>query len=452
VALQIHAIAQDKYLGQDLSRHAIRIIDSSQDPLKALFKQYTYGSPSTIYHWVGGRLLNIAGPYHCLPALAWVSFFLNLLSLLACWFLIVKIINSFPLRLACLLFIAFLPALVVPATVIAADALTIPAFMASLWLCKAIFDRREKKGFYFLLAVNGLWLILAANIKFTFAALIPASALFWGIFFFKKAVSLKRFIAILLLVVILPGGVIFAQYQRYLKDQFPSLGKKNVDIFHRADMTVGSLLGVKLTDLELFSAPYFHQATVPSSPLESKRQKILENNYYSYPGLMHLALYTDIMSIYQRTDPAVATYTSENPDEYYNRYRTPWHQGLMEIAVKSGLVLTLSFIILFPIALFRIFRPNAAISLEHNACLMTLFLFATAYYLVILTHMPWIDQSYAQGYWLPRLILPVIMAYALIYFWIIDQLCEGKSAAWGKGILAVVLLQSIIHYLFLFPF
>jgi len=321
--------------------------------------------------------------------------------------------------------------------------------MASLWLCKAIFDCREKKRFYFLLAVNGLCLILASNIKFTFAALIPASALFWGISFFKKAVSLKRFIAILLLVVIIPGAVIFAEYQLYIKDQLPVWNIKDADIFHDADMTVGSLLGIKGTDMELFSAPYFHQAT-RSSSAEGKRQKILENNYYSYPGLMHLALYTDIMSIYQRTDPVVHV-SSEYADHYYNRYRTAGHQRLMEIAVKSGLVLTLSFLILFPIALFRIFRPSAAIGLEQNACLMALLLFGTAYYLAILAHMPFIHEVYKQGYWLPRLILPVIMAYALIYFWIIDQLCEGKSAAWGKGILAAVLLQSAIHYLFLFP-
>jgi len=443
-ALQTNALFYGHYAGQDFQRHKLQMEESADDPISALTHSARVENHgvATLYHFIGGRLLNLIGKCFYLKYLAFIQIILNIFALLLFYKLMQRIIYSQIIRMNCFCLITFLPAFVIPSLVIAADAMTNFLFIVIVWHLIWLKERSETlMSFIPIMMGLALLLFFAFNIKFNLGSCIGAVFLLLTLFYLYKTFNFKRYVLAVVVIVMIPMSIIFLQYNWYIKKQMPILNESRTNMTH---MTLRSLIFFRKTDQALLNARYFHEYRYIKE-YGYPFQPMLRTNYFSYPGLLHVALFTDIMNIYQ---PNVSPQLTGR-DHYYHQIRSAPNQKKMSLAVKTGVPFFLGLILVVPYLvlseMFRmVFRKK---SFEYP--LVVLMLLSGTYYLATVINLPFISQSYSMGYWLPRLVMPALISFFILLFVGLDKWLLKQSLFYKILLTAIVVFQSYLHFSFL---
>jgi hypothetical protein len=208
-------------------------------------------------------------------------------------------------------------------------------------------------------------------------------------------------------------------------------------------MTPRDVLLLHSRDVHIFRAPEYAErlrntgltdTLTPEGPYE-----LLRVHRYSYPALLHLSIFTDILNIYQ-----------DDPSDSYYGVRSRANAARMRLAVKGGLIFSLTCFFLTILGLGRTFYRTLIKREPQELPRFALGLCGLGWFLnivVFLTSIP----TYWGGFWLPRLILPALLAFTILSGTELDRLLRGRAKRWSWTVLALVVLQSVIQLSFLWP-
>ena len=439
VAFQINAALHHGSWGQDFQMHRDWIADAVMDPWK-YFTHYDNGRTNPpLYHLLGALIYNATGGVHCLEYLALLTAALNAGALLLLYRIVRTQMQEPLIRLSCFIFLLFLPFAMIHAIVLASDALAPPIFIAVLYLLTTLGAADSRRGYFGRILGIGLLLTVGVGTKFTFGSLILASFLSFGALVRTGSISRQRFLTGVLMFAVVPGIPAFAEFYQYRTQQTYNNGINKTG----SEMNLRSIVLFRQHDLHVLDAPpYSETASVPAPaqgdtpPIE---MELLLKNKYSYPALLELAIFTDIMNIYQY-DPY---------DSYFGR-RSSSNQAKMRLAVRTGTVFFAFVTIAAAFVLVKSCYVTFVVARREGLAMSIMGVSASLYYLNIVSGFPFVRAYYA-GYWLPRLVQPALLCFVVMAFTALDGWLLNRRHALAWACLAAVLFQSALHASFLWP-
>jgi hypothetical protein len=333
---------------------------------------------------------------------------------------------------AALLALAFLPVRVVHSTVFAADAVAVLPFTLVPWLVYELFRVPDPgRQIRLLVALVGV-LLAGLCAKYTMASALPVAL---GILLLmRRDLASRRVLAsALILLVLVPGFLAVQQYRVYAR--LPSKGVGHQRWAHEMDWR--SLLAFRAADVDVLHAPrYMEEVTVNGARVRN----LLTNNRHSYPALLHLSMFTDILDIFQN-----------DPSDSYFGARDSDHQKLMTVAVNWAIPLSLLMIAATIAYTFRALsylrRRRLPRATDSDLPALLVLAFSLAFFANIALFLPSMQYAYLYGYWLGRLVLPALLGFCLLAFAFLDG--RLRSSAARVTVLAYAAAQAALHASFL---
>lgn len=444
VILEANAISKGNYSATDYFHHRAIVQLSSINPWKALTTPCGCGTPSSLFEFIAGCLYKHYREL-AFPMMATINCIVNVLALFLFYLFIRKVIHSAVIRLSCFAFITFLPITVITSVAFTADAFTTPLFIIILWVAIRIFEKLyQKEEFFALMIIEGLLLSLIETFRTHYLFCI-LGLFFIGITFYtQKLLKKQDLMRCFLAVIAIPSCLFICFYSLCLRNQrtdFSSaLENQNTSAVH---WKLNNMLFNK-DDLSLLDAPSFLQ----EKTVDEKGINYLSDpkNFYGYPALLHLAIFSDILNIYQPTQPG-----AHNPlhEPYEFRIRSPENQKRMNLAVHTGLVFSIIFVLSFSWLIIKfsyLMRERKLIKKDYYI-LIPLILVITVFICYFST-LPVLFNIYNKGLWLPRYIFPIVLCFGVFTFIGIERLfCKRMDAQ--AVILMISLFQSLLHISFL---
>jgi hypothetical protein len=434
-AFQVNAALHHGSWGQDYSAHVQWIQAARTDPWHFATHFDARRPEPPLFHLLGAAVLQVTNGKRSLETIAFLSIVANLFALLMTYRLIRQLIENWILQLACLMFIAFLPCIMIHAVVLASDAFTLPIFVGILTLLAGLIRSRFTRGFW--PRVLGIATLLALGIgtKFTFES--QAVGVLATLCVFPLHNRIEKYRALRASVLI--GAVGVAGFVLVFFN-LTSIRAAGITGFA---MTPRDILFFHPRDVHIFRAPEYAERLRGAAPTDAFTPhgpyELLVVHTYSYPALLHLAIFTDILNIYQ-----------DDPSDNYFGTRTRTNASRMRIAVKCGLIFSLSCFFLTALGLARTFYLVLIKRKQQELPRFSLALCGLGWFLNIVVFLPWIP-AYWGGFWLPRLILPALLVFIVLSATELDRLFRGRRQRWSWVILALVVLQSAIQLSFLWP-
>lgn len=417
--VSVLAAVRGGFVGPDYNTHFWRLVQmpnlldfSSTDP--------------PIYYLLGRGLYRLTGPTNAFPiTLSILQAALNTVALWCFFLFSERRFRSPVLHLALVLFLAFLPVRVIHSVSLGTDCLTVPIFVLVLFL----FDKflSAQTSTFRNAALLGLGLTLGICCKYSFMALLPAVFLMFVSLWWKWRWSLKRFVGICALALVLPSAVTLHNFWASSHGSGYSTNTLWRGKGMGADMSHKELFSVRVVDLQLYKAPEYF------------KREILTANKYSYLGLSHFGVFTDPMNLFQVFKLPHHLDGTLIPDY---KTRLPWKTSVMQASMKlgtlwTGLALLGTAWLLFR-ALNHLFRDK--LRREEAAILLGI-----AYFLLMFLPLPYVHAALLFGYWTPRLILPALLCFFLAAFLLLDRKVGGGSTWFAFVVLTLAVIQCGIE-------
>lgn len=433
LTFQLHATVYHGNWGQDWVTHKLWTADAAAHPWR-FWTHYTQGRTNPpLYHLLTGAVKRAAGTPHYVTALGVMNVTLGIIGAL-CFYAVVRRLVQAPLvRVAAVVFVLFLPFAMIHAQVHAADALATPLFWLMLWLLVRLQPDASWAAFVASLAVVMLLEMASSVVKFTFGSFIAAAAVWSFLQWWTRQWPAHRLAVAVLLIAVVPAVFARAEMRRYQAEQANSLGIDFLPVgrLSEAAMNPRSILFLRPADYDILSAPAYEWTV-------NGQYELLVNNKHSFPALLHLAMFTDILNIYQF-----------DPYDYYFGQRTAENHRRMRIAVRTAIVATLvtaaGVLVMAARSAFTVLVRRDGRDLG----VLSVLLFSSAWFVNIVGLLPFVKWAYLGGYWLPRLLAPALLGFFAVAFVFLDR-CR-LSRRWQIAVLAAVLAQSSLHASFLWP-
>ncbi len=340
-----------------------------------------------------------------------------------------RFMRSPALRIGALAAVAFLPVTVITCVVYAADTAAMLPFVLAGWsLIRSAEATTPQRAAGYALAAGGA-LCLGNLAKFTFIVL-PAAVLFIIVVWWRRGRFSGRLALILAgLAAGLPAGFSAGIYA-VNRIQTAGMSQTTFVWAGTGELTWRELLAPKRTDRRIFAAPTYWQHRMADGKMVFP---LLEHHSYSYPALLHLALFTDVLNF------GIHGY------DLNSVARPEPQQTMARWAVAIGLLFSVSAVAVvlgfWVWTLWSLFFPQG----EPSAGPLVWGVFATAWYLPLVLTLPFVTGAYDFGYWLPRLVLPSIWGFALLLFAAIDRLAQGGRNWLAAAVTGLLLIQAAIH-------
>jgi len=421
--VQANAVLHHAFMGQDWAIHAGAAEEAMRLPPPRWFV-YVGTNPPGLY-WLSALVRYVTGSTAYVAATSLVLVVLNVIALYVWARLARGTIRQPSLRIAALLTLAFLPFRLIHSTVFAADALVVLPFTLVIWLTYELFRASDPRRQIRLVVALGAALMAGIFSKYTMVSALPVTLALFLVF--RQRLSSPRLRAgALLLVVVFPGLFALLQYRRVPHDG-PGLQ------YWAREMDWRSLVMLRAADREVLRAPEY----LDKNPGDAgETYNLLVINRHSYPALLHLSMFTDVLNIYQY-DPA---------DSYF-RPRDDLHQRLMTVAVRSAIPLSLLMIAATVICLVRCLRRRRSSGGGNELPATILVAFSVAFFANISLFLPFMQFSYLHGYWLARLVMPALLGLCFLGFVFLDGALRWTGAR--GAVLAYAVAQSALHASFL---
>lgn len=426
VAVGLNAIRHLAFIGQDFSFHLACTNRLLAHPSE-WFAQDTTNRP--LVYWIalaGMRVTANRAPFEFAAVVFLVS------NAGALWLLhdaMRRSIASAGLRIAGLILVAFLPATVIGAVAFSADAMAPPFFALLCWSLLRWTEAVSPRAVWGFALLGGAALSIGNFAKFTFLAL-PVAVLVVGLVLWRgKRIKRAQFVPLLLCAVVLPGllgGWLHQKARRALAEQ-PS--RHVFDWRGTGEMTWGSLLQLKPTDGRVLDAPgywdFYERDGKQILPL-------LEPNGYSYPALLHLGVFTDVLDLANlgSTDRGAPR---PQPQKRFSQW-----------AVRTGLIFSVAGLVAVLVLTGRWVGGLARGTPMSQASAAVWLLMGLAWFLPLMLTLPFVQHAYEWGYWLPRLIVPALWSFGCGLFSLLDERI-GRRKFWVVLILVATCAQTWLH-------
>jgi hypothetical protein len=421
-------IAKYGYCGQDFGYHDV-ILQRFPGGFS-----YGYTNPPGIYA-LGYLVATVISKRFVYEVTAAILLGCNVWSLWLLYGLVRRIIASRPIRWAAMLLVTFVPFRVVHSIVYSADAVTIPIFLVVARQAVAMFDEGG--------ASIRRWVIIGASttlgmfFKYTFVGLLPALALIACHQFRTSALGRRR-----RYVAVAAGVCLLVPLSAFWVQMRLSRGANGATVVSQwlapgepPQMNVADVVRLKPADRALLRAPQYFQ------------DGIYEPHRYSYPGLVYLATFTDVLNYFQAAPRLSAhwdTHTRASDGLPRRQNSVAWSPiavaGSLPVAA-AALVGVLSFA-LASLGWFATRRRGVVVPL------MVLAWMACGFYAPILLNITRVRGAYTAGYWLPRLIMPSLLSFLILGFVMVDRAIARLPR--GRGICATTCLVYTVMLSFVF--
>ena len=431
--ISVSAAIRGGYVGPDYDTHLKRMLDSTR-----IFDFSTMDPP--IYILLGHALFRLIGRSNAFPiTLSIIQAAVNTLALW--WFFIYseRRFKSPVLHLALVFFLTFLPVRIIHAVCVGTDWLMVPLFVLVLFIvdrfCSEETSTPKNAAFLGLTLAFGVWG------KYSFIGLLPAVFVIFVFQWWKRRWSLRRFVTLCLLSLLLPSALFL--YTSWKSSRVRGFTTQGIWLPKGTppEMTYKDLLWVKKADLQLFKAPEMFKRD-PSNP---GRYPInyREPHKHSYLGLSHLSVYTDTQNLFQELPLPHGVDRHLIPDF---KTRPPWKTPVNVASMTLGVLWTVLALIGTPWILFGAVRNLWRDKLEREDVAGLL---GTAYFLLMFLPIPFIMWACLYGYWTPRLILPPLFFFFWAAFLCLDRTIVRKSEKIAFDVLTLVLVQCGIEIVML---
>lgn len=439
---QFNAILHHGSWGQDFGSHLRFTARAYQGGWKFLTTYIEGQNNPPLFHFLCAGVYRLTNHIHSLEVISIIATLLNAGALLLLHRMSLRMIASPVMRVAAFIFLTFLPAGMIHAVVLAADCVATPSTVALMYLLMRLSEAGDRplRRFVGWGVLAMLALAFAVSVKFTSISLVPAAAAAIVLMWFARATDLRRTALAMAVVVAVPMILGVATYRQYKKFQKGNLGvSMAMDPFAEStELNVRSLFFLRPADVKLLKAPPYDTPTDEIAFGAHRTLELAVPSRYSYVGLLHLAVFTDVLNIYQY-DPL---------DNYFGR-RSHNSQVRMALAFKTAIPFTLATLISVPWMLgwsmYRVFlrRDRAALPV------LTVLTVSFAFFLVIFIFLPF-TGALGGGYYLPRLIIPALFGFFLATFVLLAR-TVGRSGVGRAICLAAVIFQALVSLSFLWP-
>ncbi len=401
--LGLRGIYHFGYLGQDFTAHRDLILSFPQG------FDYSVPNPPGLY-WLGSTIRSLVGDRYYLRVIAQVFLILNTLSLWIIYAFLRYGITSRQLWYAACAFATFVPFRVIHSIVLASDALTLPIFATVAFFTLRLFED-PRNGFSWV----GLSFGLTAGIfcKYTFVGLLPPIVLLLTVSF-KRKLGRKEWPcwgAIGFLALALPTGAFLLQ-QHKGRASGPSVTDQHW-------LPTGAPPVMRWTDILL---PQKSDGGVLSSP-DFKYGELAAFRKFSYLGLLHVSSFNDIFNFFQPPISPEWTYLEMHLQNQFVRPRSVYSQTLQILAVRWCLIysiLAVAGTFACIVASLQTLFGGKPVVRNQVVVLTSL---AVGFYSMIFFSLHRLKDPYAQGYWLPRLVLPALLVFLMLGFIVVDEIC-----------------------------
>ena len=425
VVVQLNNIHNQAFHGQDYDYHASFTHELAERKDGTWFKMDSTSRP--LLYWLGGWCERYTYTAYGFQLASMIGMLLGVPAVLIVHRVLCRLVARAELRLALLVVMTLLPVNVIAGVVFSGDLFALLPFVAVAWaLGRSLEAPGERAALTWAALAGGV--LAAANFgKATFLVQPLAVVVAVGLAWRWGRIAARRTLLTLGLAALVPlvvGAAIHAKNQRELRTTEP---RHEFDFAGTGQMTWPSLLGLKPSDARIFEAPgYFDTATVDGNTT----QPLLIPNSYSYPALLHLGSFTDVLDYANQGgyDPGVL--------------RPEPQKSFSKLAVRGGVVWSMLAVVsvaaLGGRLLWSVVRPVVA----PPSALAVWAVMAAVWFLPLVLTLPYVFNAYWWGYWLPRLVVPALWSAALIACWSVDRLLAGRSAWWARAVLGLAMVQA----------
>jgi hypothetical protein len=389
------------YNAQDFVTH--------RDQILTYPRTFTYSiNYSAGLAWLGSFVRVHVSASHYLEAIALVFLVLNAAALWILYAFLWLSLSWWQLRYASAAFVTFVPFRVTTAVALASDAFTLPLFAAAAACVLRLCEEPRRPGTW---AALGLVLVGGTLCKYSLIGLVPPIGLLLLVAIGRRLPKGGRLPWVLaaVLTLALPALVLEFQLRESMKAHGYLSGAEWTPKDAPPVMRWSDLLMLQRSDARLLSAPdYFHG-------------KLYEPRAYSYPGLLLVSSFSDVLGNFQPPLPPVTTAWDHRTQDYVMRERSARSQALQEVSVWAGLVYSALALVGVAVCLalsvlsLTSGRPRIA------DAVVVLTLLALGYYAPLFYSLHRLGHPYSEGYWLPRLIIPSLLVFFILGFVALDQ-------------------------------
>jgi hypothetical protein len=427
--LQLNGVLHHGFMGQDWRSNAESAAQALQMPAPRWIVYVGVNAPALF--WLSALVRYATGSTAYIATTSFVLVLANTVALCVWWRLAKATIQAPSVRLAALVTLAFLPCRIIHSTVFAGDAVVVLPFTLVLWLTYELLRVADARRQAKLAVAVSVALLAGISSRYTMASAVPVALLL--LLALRRAFPSRKVLAgALLLVVIVPG--LLAAHYHHIYTHLPSADGRRA--FWNHDMDWRSLLMLRAADVDVLRAPqYLDKVSLGGVEVEN----LLSSNRHSYPALLHLSLFTDVLNIFQ-SDPSDSDFG----------VRDALHQQLMTLAVRSAIPLSLLMIcatavyLLRAVSYVRRLRAGAA---DGSLPTLIVLAFSVAFFANIALFLPFVQLAYHNGYWLSRLVIPALMGSCLLGFTFLDERLRSSGAR--LTLLAYATAQAALHASFL---
>jgi hypothetical protein len=427
--LQLNGVLHHGYMGQDWRSNAESAAQALRMPAPCWIVYVGANAPALF--WISALVHAVTGSTAYIAATSFVLVLANTVALSVWWRLAKATIREPSLRLAALVTLAFLPFRIIHSTVFAGDAVVVLPFTLVLWLTYELFRVADPRRQAKLAVAVSIALLAGISSRYTMASAVLV-ALVLLLALHRAFPSRKVLAGALLLVVIVPGLV--AAHYHHVYTHLPATDGRRA--FWDHDMDWRSLLMLRAADVDVLGAPqYLDKVSLQGVEVEN----LLTSNRHSYPALLHLSMFTDVLNIFQ-SDPSDSDFG----------VRDDLHQQLMTLAVRSAIPLSLLMIWATAVYLFRALsslRRLRAGASEGSLPTLIVVVFSVAFIANITLFLPFVQLAYHNGYWLSRLAMPALLGSCLLGFILLEERLRSSGAR--LAVLAYAAAQAALHASFL---
>jgi hypothetical protein len=448
--VEINAVFHGGAQGQDFYYHRKRMLEAAKDPVKYIVSvtdpRERADADPPLYHLCAGLVYRLAGPQRWLYAVGIMNVICNIGALLLLYLLSRFLIRQRILRICALCFVGFLPAFAITSVVFSADAFSqLPCLLTLYAAALALFRRTAPRK---AILVCTIATALAISAKFIAISLLAAFCGAITLMILSHHLPLKMAMKIcsFYLGVTVPIALLFLFLRPHRPELYVSTAGPERLALPGAKIQLRSAVFFRAGDVQLLGAPSHWQ--LARNP-KNQSPSFANSNRYSYPGLLCLGVFTDVLNCFQSKNGLNLEPSEPWIGGALIGKRSAANQDRMVIAVRSGSVFFLC--ILFTLPFFFVDSVRVVFqerSREHLLWLLA-FLLGAAWLGFMICILPWVTGPYMAGYWLPRLVLPSIMIFGMLFFAGIDRLDFFRRNLVGGILLSLVTIQSLIHLSFL---
>jgi hypothetical protein len=336
-----------------------------------------------------------------------------------------RVISSPVIRTAGVALLAFLPVTVITTVVYAADTVALLPFVLAGWCVMRCLEQSSGRK---AAAYAGLACVAFAigNLsKATFLGLPAAMAFVLLALWRSGRMTAPRGWMLFALCVVVPslaGGWVAAQCARQTAG---APQRHSINWHGTGELSLRTLAWLKVSDARIFDAPEYLATELRDG---GAVYPLLIGNSYSYPALLHLGIFTDLLNF---ANYAVVP----RPEPQRTAARRTVRLGL--VFSLAALAAVAAFWLRTLWAFVRPDRMPSTPALVWSSL-------ALVWYAPIAGMLPFIDHVYVMGYWLPRLVLPAVWIFYLSPFVAADRLPAKWRGPAGVTIAIMVLTVSLL--------